>query len=253
MPTPGISLCIPVYNSAPFLHELFACLRNLHPAPDEIVILDDASLDDSYSRIQQFAASVSARLPIRVLRNERNAGIAAAYNRLAGEARNEWVQILDADDLLVEPDYYAAVQAALLSDCDVVITGMDSNSRALRECSRWGAWLVPTRPPSWWPLLGSFATRAGVLYRQRTLAANPFPDPAYPGSDVIHLLHLRRLRKVKFLRRPRVFYRVHSTAQSSQQRDYSTYVAQLGAFGTAIRLWHSLDLRLRQLGQGWLR
>lgn len=246
-----ISLGIPVYCSARFLDELFTCLRGLDPLPAEVVLFDDASTDDSLARLQHFAAE--APFAIRVLANARNTGIAGAYNRLAREMRSEFVHILDADDLICEPDYYARVRPALQSSNDLVVTGLRSNARSLDLGARAFSTMVPRRPPVWWPLLGSFATRSGVIYRRQRLLETPFPDPAWPGSDVIHLLRLRRGGGCVFLPTPHVRYRVHAAAQSSRQRDYSTYRAALAEFDQPTRLTHRFDLALRRVGHGWMR
>ena len=244
-----ITLGIPVYNSSPFLDELFACLRRLDPLPSEIVFLDDASTDGSFTRLGEFSCSTDTQIPVRVLRNEHNLGIAGSYNRLAREARSEWVQILDADDLLVEADFYQRVATSLDSEDDIVVTALTSNARLLdwvaRICSR----LVPRRPPRWLPLLGSVATRSGVLYRRSRLIEHPFPDPAYPGSDVIHLLELRLRYVCVFQSDIHVRYRVHAHAQSSRARDYTAYRQELEQFGSMTQLAHRLDLWLREIGQ----
>jgi glycosyltransferase involved in cell wall biosynthesis len=248
-----VSLGIPVYNSSPFLDGLFACLRSLEPLPDEIILLDDASTDDSLQRLHEFAASCDLAVPVRVESNEQNAGIAGAYNRLALEANGEWLQLLDGDDVLVERDYFAQVRTELDSRNHLVITGLDSNSALLAK----GSWLlrslVPRHPPAWWPLLGSFATRSGVIYRRQLVVDQPFPDPMYPGSDVIHLLKMRRGGRCVFMPRPRVFHRVHEKSQSSRSRDYTAYRKQLARFGLVTRLAYGLDIALRRMGHRWSR
>jgi glycosyltransferase involved in cell wall biosynthesis len=248
-----ISLGIPIYNSSAFLDGLFECLRRLAPLPDEIILLDDASADDSLQRLRVFAETSGLSVPLCVLSNDHNAGIAGAYNRLAREATGEWLQLLDGDDELVERDYFALVRPVLAANNDLVVTGLNSNSRLLAGGSRWFRQLVPRHPPVWWPLLGSFATRSGVIYRRRSLVEHPFVDPMYPGSDVIHLLELRRMGRCAFMPRPRVFHRVHDKSQSSRSRDYTTYRQQLARFGGSIRLTYSLDIGIRQMGHRWSR
>src|SRR5437667_5741570 len=173
----SVSLCIPVYLSAEFLPGLFERLCALEPKPAEILLLDDDSPDQSATLISSFAKQALGHFNLRLIRNTSNTGIAAAYNRLAQEARAEWVHILDADDYPVEVDFYARVATELDLQRDLVVTALDSNSRVLR----WGAsvfgGIVPYEPPRWWPLLGSFATRGGVIYRRERLLAQPFPDP----------------------------------------------------------------------------
>lgn len=248
-----LTLGIPVYNASPFLDGLFACLRALDPLPDEVILLDDASLDDSWRRLQAFGETSGLRVPVRVLRNDHNLGIAGAYNRLVREASGEWLQVLDGDDVLVEPDYYARVRRVLDAGDDLVVTGLESNSALLRRGSRLFRMLVPRHPPQWWPLLGSFATRSGVIYRRRILVEHPFADPMYPGSDVIHLLDLRGNSRCVYLPKPRVFHRVHADSQSSRLRDYTPYRRQLARFGRAVRVAYGTDIALRQMGHRWSR
>ncbi len=245
----SVSLCIPVFRSAAFLPELVERLARLDPKPAEIVFLNDASPDESLAELRGLDASWDSRTPCRVLSNETNAGIAGAYNRLVREARSEWVQILDADDYPIETDFYARIARELRPERDLVVAAIDSNAVLLR----WGGmalgWAVPDSPPAWLPLLGSFATRAGVIYRRERLLQTPFLDPAFPGSDVLNLLSLRRGRNCAFVRDAHVYYRVHPSAMSSRLRDYRSYREGLARFGIGIRLAHHLDLTLRIAGQ----
>ena len=245
----SVSLCIPVYRSAAFLPALFERLLGLEPKPLEVLLLDDASPDESAALLSCFVKQALPQLNVRVIRNVSNMGIAAAYNRLAREAHSDWVHILDADDHPVEVDFYARVAIAMEPQRDLLVAAIQSNSPVLRCGVAALGGLVPREPPRWWPLLGSFATRAGIIYRRVSLVAQPFPDPAFPGSDVLHFLRLRSGRNCVFLRHSHVFYRVHAGAASSQKRSYRQYRAGLAAVGWFTRLTHMLDLGLRVLGQ----
>ncbi|HRO25862.1 MAG TPA: glycosyltransferase family A protein [Luteimonas sp.] len=236
-----------MFKSERFLPNLFDVLLRLDPRPAEIVLLDDASPDDSFGQAREFANS--APFPVTLLRNEANSGIAAAYNRLAMSMSERWIHILDADDHPVEPDYYARVALRLSNDVSAVVTAVDSNSLALRLGNAVLGRIVPRHPPAWWPLLGSFATRSGVVYRRDVLLSQPFPDPAFPGSDIAHLLSLRRRGRIAFERRARVFYNVHQGATSSQGRDYTLYKDALKHFDPATRFTHTADLVARRIGQ----
>ena len=102
-----VSLCIPVYNSSPFLDPLFACLTRLDPAPAELLFLDDASTDDSLYRVMDFAASAPTGAAVRLLTSDYNTGIAAAYNRLAREASKSWVQLRGSVSRKVSRSFFA--------------------------------------------------------------------------------------------------------------------------------------------------
>ena len=244
----SISLCIPVYRSDAFLPDLLERLSRMDPRPAEILLLDDASPDRSAAIADEFMQR-SRHLNLRIIRNSFNTGIAAAYNRLVEEAQTDWIQILDADDYPVESDFYARVAREFDESVDLIVTALDSNVRLLH----WGvaacSWMMLRNPPRWIPLLGSLATRSGIIYRRARVLEQPFLDPAFPGSDVIHLLRLRTASNCVFSRRAHVFYRVHAEATSSRARNYREYRRGLVTFGFVVWFTHMLDLGLRVLGQ----
>lgn len=242
-----VSLGVPMFKSERFLPKLFDVLRRLDPGPAEIVLLDDASPDDSFDLAVELASRIP--FPVTLLRNEVNSGIAAAYNRLAASMHEGWIHILDADDHPVESDYYARVAPRLAGDVSAIVTAVESNSLALRAGNAFLGRIVPPNPPAWWPLLGSFATRSGVIYRRDALLSLPFPEPAYPGSDIAHLLSLRSTGRIAFERHAHVFYNVHQGATSSQNRDYTLYRDALKHFGPVTRYTHMADLAVRRIGQ----
>lgn len=61
----------------------------------EIVVVDDASTDETQNILQRLASKHSA---IRVFRHAVNAGVAAARNRILEEARGDFVAFFDDDD-----------------------------------------------------------------------------------------------------------------------------------------------------------
>ncbi len=105
---PPVSVIIPNYNGKRFLETcLTALLQQTYPAEYlEIILVDDASTDDS-------VAYVRAHFPgVRVLVLERNSGLAAACNRGAAQARGEIIALLN-NDTEVEPNWVEALVDAL--------------------------------------------------------------------------------------------------------------------------------------------
>jgi glycosyltransferase involved in cell wall biosynthesis len=88
-----ISVIIPLYNRREEIGRAVASALRQSLAPYEIVVVDDASRDDS--------AAVVAALDdrrIRLVRHERNRGAAAARNTGIAAAEGEWIALLDSDD-----------------------------------------------------------------------------------------------------------------------------------------------------------
>lgn len=246
-----LTLGIPLFRSAVFLPSLFARLDGLRTPPTEVVFVDDASPDASADLAGAFSRAWPGKA--RIVRHDANLGIAATYNRIASESACEWVHILDADDYPASADYYDLVLPCLDPETDVLVTSVESNVGLLDRGASLFAPRVPRAPPAWLPLLGSVATRSGVIYRRSVLLDSPFPDPAYPGSDVIHLAGLRQHRRCRFESSARIHYRIHPGAASAQARSHAAYREALARFPVATRVAHLVDLGARRIGQALVR
>ena len=88
------SVLIPVYNGAPFIKEAVESILNQSFTDFELILLNDASPDNSEEIIKIFK---DAR--IRYYRNEKNLGISASRNKLMTLARGEYLIVMDDDDI----------------------------------------------------------------------------------------------------------------------------------------------------------
>ena len=105
-PLPGlVSIVIPCYNAERFLAEaLESAFLQSYPST-EIIVVDDGSTDRTADLIRAYGDSVLADFGS-------HGGASAARNRGTALARGEFIQYLDADDLLT-PDAVAHRVAAL--------------------------------------------------------------------------------------------------------------------------------------------
>lgn len=87
-----ISVVIPTHNGAETLADCLGAIRASSHAPAEIIIVDDASTDDS--------AEIAERFHCRVIRWEKNIGAARAKNRGAQAATGDVLFFTD-DDVIV--------------------------------------------------------------------------------------------------------------------------------------------------------
>jgi glycosyltransferase involved in cell wall biosynthesis len=88
------SILIPCFNAARWLAATLESALAQTDTPCEIIVVDDGSTDHS----QRIARGYEAR-GVRVVA-QANAGASAARNRALREARGDYLQFLDADDLL---------------------------------------------------------------------------------------------------------------------------------------------------------
>jgi GT2 family glycosyltransferase len=95
---PLISFVVPLHDSSPVhLNDLLESFRKQPAGAAELILCDDGST--SAGTISWLYKHERLR-DIRVLRNEKNSGIASATNLGIAEARGEWISFIDHDDAL---------------------------------------------------------------------------------------------------------------------------------------------------------
>ena len=90
-----IAVIIPAYNAEATIEEALDCALRQSRAPDEILVVDDGSRDDTARLVEAYCRRDRR---IRLLR-QANGGPAAARNRAIAETDADFVAPLDADDL----------------------------------------------------------------------------------------------------------------------------------------------------------
>ena len=91
---PLVSILIPAYNAEPWIADTIqSALRQTWPHK-EIIVVDDGSKDKTFSVAQQFAGA-----EVTVI-TQKNAGASAARNKAFSLSKGDFIQWLDADDLL---------------------------------------------------------------------------------------------------------------------------------------------------------
>ncbi|AZO33533.1 MAG: glycosyltransferase [Mesorhizobium sp.] len=134
-PLPRVSVVVPNYNYDRYLIERLNSIVRQTVRPYELIVLDDASTDDSVKTIEQFLATCD--IPAKLVRNERNSGsVFRQWMRGVEAARGDFVWIAEADDL-ADPDLLEKLLPAF-ERRDVVMSycqsrQMDGDGRILSE------------------------------------------------------------------------------------------------------------------------
>jgi glycosyltransferase involved in cell wall biosynthesis len=91
-----ITVYIPSYNQSQYLGEAIESVLQQTHAPYEVIIVDDASTDDSRSLIESYRSRYPQR--VRVILHAQNCGVAVVRNSALQAARGDYVTYVDADD-----------------------------------------------------------------------------------------------------------------------------------------------------------
>jgi glycosyltransferase involved in cell wall biosynthesis len=106
---PILSVVLPNYNHGSLISRAVTALLAQERVPDEIVIVDDGSTDDSLQVIESLAAGSKA---IRVIANRTNEGATAALSRGLAACQGRYVYFAAADDWVL-PGFFATMLAML--------------------------------------------------------------------------------------------------------------------------------------------
>jgi glycosyltransferase involved in cell wall biosynthesis len=122
MPTPKISVIIPVYNGESYLRECVDSLLNMTFKSCEFIFINDGSIDKTLN-ILEYYAKKDSRI---VIINQKNKGVSVARNNGLKIAKGMYIGFVDADDW-VEKDMYQILHDEMESSkCDLLLCNSKS-------------------------------------------------------------------------------------------------------------------------------
>ena len=172
---------MPVYNEAPFVEAAIESVLRQTVSDFELVILDNGSTDESPEILRRISDP-----RVRVFRNARNLGSAAANNRVVRESRASFIARLDADDIAL-PDPLEKQLAAFESQPALALLGgqvhhFGGGSGPLLRCFAPRA--VTRRGIAWQALFSSPFFHSTVMFtRQAFEAAGGYDERMQRSSD----------------------------------------------------------------------
>lgn len=123
---PKISVVVPSYNYAQYLEARLVSIFTQTLPVLEIIVLDDASTDNSTSVAQDTAQEWQRE--IRLIKGRRSSGsVFYQWEKALKEARGEWIWIAEADDLC-DPQFLEKLFDALQQTPDATMAFSDSRS-----------------------------------------------------------------------------------------------------------------------------
>lgn len=91
-----VSVLIPVYNVDNYVKEAIESIQNQTYKNLEIIVVDDGSIDNTFSIIEKLAKNDNR---IKLYKNEKNLKIVKTLNRALSLANGEYIARMDGDDI----------------------------------------------------------------------------------------------------------------------------------------------------------
>lgn len=221
-----VSILIPAHNAAPWLAATIeSALAQTHPKT-EIILVDDGSTDDTLAAVHAYESR-----GVRVV-TQPNAGASAARNQALRLARGEFIQFLDADDLLA-PDKIAIqlahLAAAPLNTIAAGPWGRFEHDPALAVFTSEDNWR-DSSPLDWLSL--NFAGR-GMMPPAAWLTPRALIDAAGPWDERLSLNDdgeyfcrvILASSGIRFCAAARTFYRSNLCASLSRRRSDAAWAS----------------------------
>lgn len=184
-----LSVLTPNYNDAPLIGGCIECVAAQTRLPDEMIIVDDGSTDDSVAVIERYRAKHSW---IRFVRGGENRGTVVRSDQLVSMAQGEFLFGLAADDRIM-PDFIQHSMATLerhpgagLCCCDAYYV-YESPPRFQEHRLRWSpvpAFLLPSRLAAMRPYPEPSCFPA-ILRRSALLATGGYPAALHWYTDLL--------------------------------------------------------------------
>jgi glycosyltransferase involved in cell wall biosynthesis len=237
-----ISVLIPAYNASRTIRATVESVLGQSVPPDEILVMDDGSTDDTGSILQSYSPRVTTL-------QQANGGVASARNELVARARGDLIAFLDADDIW-HPRYLEVQQKTASEHPNAVafFTGYQ-NLNGYGDCD-WGdraaaepraAVLEPLRfLETYHKVAGSFRSPSFCCVPKTVLnkMATAFPVEISSSDDFYFMLMLPLLGPVVYDPSPFAAYRTTFQGLSSQR---------LKLTGLAVRAMELVEERYRKL------
>jgi len=210
-----VSVIIPNYNRVELIGETLNTILNQTRPPEEVIVVDDGSTDDSVALIRTFAPRIR-------LITQMNAGPAAARNRGFAEARGRYIQFFDSDDLCALNKIEVQLAALESTGADVAYSPwLQAEIRdglvLYRELPLQQGPLPARHPPEFYFVRSWVTVFQPCLFRRAVLEkAGPFREDLKPSEDS-ELLFRILLSGAKLVHVPDtlVLYRLHRSNQIS--------------------------------------
>jgi len=144
--TPKVSVIVPNYNHAPYLRQRLDSIINQTFRDLEVVVLDDASTDNSREIIQTYADYPMFRL---LFNETRNGSAFKQWQKGLESARGEYVWFAESDDC-ASPHFLSKLLPILESDKSLGLVYcqsylIDPSSRVVGDAIQWTDDLDPSR------------------------------------------------------------------------------------------------------------
>lgn len=208
------------YNGAQYIQEQLQSLIEQSRRPDELVVCDDGSTDDTLSILESFATS--APFLVRIYRNEKNLGYSDNFLKAAKLCDGDWIAFCDQDDVWLCDKLKAAVNAIekdsglsmVLQNAELCDGQLNPRGEVFPNKIKPGVH-GPNSQYGFWVWLGFLQTVKSDFFKKINSGERPpnyFPGHVWQSHDKWTCMISNALGGICVLGEPSALYRRHEGA-----------------------------------------
>ena len=234
---PKVSIVLPNYNYDRYLDERIQSLLNQTYSDFELIILDDASKDNSIEVIEKYTKDSRVKTKFY---SENSGSTYKRWNDGADLARGEYLLVAGADDschptllerLVEKLDTHASVGLAFSQSLEIDSNGTPVGSmirgtdRFIKDRERWRADFVDSGKNELKNLLigNTIPNASGVLMRREIfLAAGKFDAKFALAADWVLWSKMLMISDIAFVSEPLNYFRIHPQSVGSRVKKKTT-------------------------------
>jgi glycosyltransferase involved in cell wall biosynthesis len=203
-----ISIALTTFNGQLFIKDQLNSILNQTITPNEIVIIDDKSTDDTCSIIRNFESSI----PIFLYVNSEKLGVNSNFEKAISLCTGDYIAISDQDDVWLNDKLELLIQRALNINTDLPIL-IRSNSYVMNYnlTINYGPVFLTEQPRNLYKrFFYPNAQGAGMLLNYKLKKAIiPFPKDIHAYDFYIAMM-AEIIGKSEYVNKPLMLYRIHS-------------------------------------------
>ncbi|NJN49772.1 MAG: glycosyltransferase family 2 protein [Alkalinema sp. RL_2_19] len=224
---PLVSILIPAYNVADWIEQTVGSVLAQTWKNIEIIIVDDGSTDDTLAIARQFEIHNFVQVISQV-----NQGATAARNHALRQSTGDFIQFLDADDLLAPDKIEQQMQVLLQSDGNCIASGAwarfyrDPNTAKFEPEPLW----QDMRPVDWlitaWSGNWMMHPAAWLVPRSIAEAAGPWNEALSLNDDGEYFCRVvLASQEIRFCGAAKSYYRSGLFGSLSDQKSEPAYLS----------------------------
>jgi len=238
-----VSILIPAYNSERWIADTVKSAVHQSWPNKEIIIVDDGSSDNTLSILRQFESS-----SVNVV-SQSNKGACAARNKALSYAQGDYIQWLDADDLLAPDKIYLQMKQADSGNASsTFLTSSFAKFFSYWQCAKFvpnSLWqdLEPTEwlfrklyynawmnPATW------------LVSRKLTEMSGPWNESLHRDQDGEYVIRIVcNSSLVKFVKEAKSYYRIGNASSISMRNPYKVSKSYLQAGAHSFHVIRSIN------------